>query len=220
MQILTKDTGILLPETEKRLDNIVQELFENDDEYQYNHTLSVVHWMKEMLKDASINEYLTKEDHTDVVDDHKLVLLSSAYLHDIGYGGLLKNSSYEERQSRKKDHMVKGAKLAYEITKELGFSNNNSEEISSLVRTHDLIDTLTTPNQIVLFEADCLGMIGYGMMLSNGSKFESTIRGEELQKFMDKYENRRTKLFKTEFGKRNVAEQLSQTKEYIKTHYS
>lgn len=208
--------GQLLPETEQRLDSIVQGMFTDQDIFQYYHTLAVVHWMKELLKDNSVDEYLTRDNSK---KDHPLILLASAYLHDVGYVDLKKNYSYDDRLRKKEAHMINGAKLAYEITPELGLCEDQSKEISNLVLMHDKIDEIKTPRQMVLFEADSLGMLGYGMILKNGQRFESTIRGQDLEQFMNNFEARRAPKFVTSFGKKAVAEQLAQTKKYIRLHY-
>ncbi len=172
---------------EYKLESKLSDLY-NDDIRSILHSLYTVYYARLILKDeASKNPDITKDD--------EIIVVSAAYLHDIGNVGLLKKGyTYDDKRKAKIRHMSRGAKLANRITKELGFTINERDKISYLVRTHDRLDYLTTIQQRILMEGDSLSMIDYKNVLQTFNK-------NELDRFLRKYKGRRGAMFETDKGK-------------------
>lgn len=95
-----------------------------------------------------------------------LVLVTTAWLHDIGYHALFEagqSNKYEEVMDRKKAHMVNGAKLAAAFLQrpeiQPHYTPEQVERIVHLVSIHDEIESLTDKDEIAFMEADTLGAI-------------------------------------------------------------
>lgn len=120
-------------------------------EWDEPHTRAVVYYA----------ELIAKKEGLDI-----LVLVSAAWLHDIGYFGLFKpgeSEKYEEVMDRKKAHMVEGAKMAAEFLNRpeiQGFyTPQQRERIVHLVRIHDKLEAQREVDEFALMEADTLGAI-------------------------------------------------------------
>jgi len=144
------------------------------------HTLAVVYWMKELLKNEAGDEK---------------ILIPAAYLHDIGYSRMKIAAGWQGTKDAKKDHMAHGAALAKPILKDLGFDLGEREKIIKLIRAHDKLETISSPEECLLFEADSLGQIDIARVRSN---FDLPDR----KKFIDSFEKNRLPRFKTKTGKK------------------
>jgi len=95
-----------------------------------------------------------------------LVLVTAAWLHDIGYYGMFKqgeSEQYDNVMDRKKAHMVNGARLAADFLRrpeiQIFYTPEQMEYIVYLVSVHDKIEELQDLEEIALMEADTLGAI-------------------------------------------------------------
>lgn len=125
------------------------------------------------------------------------VLLPAAYLHDIGYAGLLDEGyDHQDNLNVKEDHMERGAKMAREELQEIdAFSQAEIEEISDLIRTHDELTADKNKNEQLVFEADSLGQIDVDRVSPNFSE-------EEFNQWLEtEFKQERVPLFQTQTGK-------------------
>jgi hypothetical protein len=140
------------------------------------------------------------------------ILMTAIYLHDIGYPGLLReNYTFEEVSDKttKEIHMKKGAETAEKILKELGeYTPDEIREIVHLVYVHDKIWQLSTHNEILVMEADSLSSL-------DRNRTKITLDKENMLKFLEHFERKRTPRFKTKTGKKILSRLLKQTKEYV-----
>lgn len=98
-----------------------------------------------------------------------LILVTTAWLHDIGYSGLFKDDesrNYDQVQDKKFRHMVIGEQRAREF---LGrgdvkgfYTDIQKYAIIHLVSVHDQLEKLNHVNELVFMEADTLGQIDIG----------------------------------------------------------
>lgn len=127
-------------------------------------------------------------------DDFDLILVTAAYLHDIGYINLIpKNYTLEEKRKAKTEHMIRGAKIAYDLTGGLGYSLSHRHMISFLIEKHDKLDEIYTPLQQILMEGDSLSMLDY-------DNVPQTLTKKELGIFLNKFKSRRGSMFETHKG--------------------
>lgn len=128
------------------------------------HTLAVVNWANKLARSQGL--------------DIK-VLITAAYLHDIGYFGQfegLVSADLDKVMDKKERHMVVGAAMATsflgsdEIRKYL--TTAQIERIIHLVSVHDRVGILSSIDEIVLMEADSLGAIDIDFV-------EPTYKGKE-----------------------------------------
>ena len=152
------------------------------------HTLATIHWIKELIKAEGGNEK---------------ILVSTMYLHDIDY--TKKDSDYNSVSKSKEKHMVLGSKLAKEILSKLEYSEEEIKEIVHLVRVHDNIETLSSFNEILVFEADSLTQIDV-------ERIQSTFNKDEIKRFLNSFEEYRLPRFKTNKGKALVKELFKKVK--------
>ncbi|MBN1792976.1 HD domain-containing protein [Candidatus Woesearchaeota archaeon] len=146
------------------------------------HTLAAVHWMKELLKGE---------------DGDERVLIPAIYLHDVGYSKVLKKEkkgSYDSVKDAKDDHMKHGVEIAKELLESFDFSDSEKEEIFHLVAVHDLLEQLSSRNEILIQEADALSQI-------DTERAKPTFSPEEKKRFIRTYEMRRVPCFRTKTGK-------------------
>lgn len=132
---------VILPELEKGRKN-----------FDRPHTEAVVHWMKQLLQFAT----------TPV---NAKVLITAAYAHDWGYIGLFEGVNSSDRREiakRKPLHMERGAKMIGQLlntTLHDHFSKKEIQKVQHLVAVHDQVERLRTESEILLMEADTLGML-------------------------------------------------------------
>ncbi len=176
-------------ENEEKLINKLQEFFEKDD-WNYPHSLKTAKYMKKICEEKNANEK---------------ILVTAAYLHDIGYAGLIrKDYTLDERIKAKKEHMEKGAEKAEEILKEFDYSQEEINEIKRLIKIHDKLKELKNRNDFLLAEADSLG----GLATRENSSFNE----KEIQRYLQIFKKIRIPLIKTNFGRKEVQKLLNDYK--------
>ena len=157
------------------------------------HTLATVYWMKELLKTESGNEK---------------ILISTMYLHDIGYSKT--KGDFNTRKGTvdaKDDHMKNGVIIAKPILESLDYNKDEIDEILHLISVHDNIEELSSQNEILVFEADSLAQI-------NISRAKSNFIGNDKIEFIKKFEEKRFPIFKTKIGKELVQILFKEAKEF------
>jgi len=143
---------------------ILPDLDRGRKDFDRPHTEAVVYWMKSLINQ------LNKQS----LDNQ--VLITAAYAHDWGYTGLFDGSDSNkshEISKRKPLHMEKGAKLITDLIRsELlnYFSESQIIETANLVRVHDKVEMLKTEEEILLMEADTLGMLDVSRVKPTFSK--------------------------------------------------
>lgn len=140
------------------------------------------------------------------------VLVPAAWLHDIGYAGLLEEGySNEDNEAVKDTHMEAGARMARKDLSEIDtFSAEEIDEICRLISIHDNLEAIQDFNAQMLFEADSLGQIDVDKVPPNFSK-------EEVESWLETdFKARRVPRFKTETGK----ELLDALLKEIESHYN
>jgi len=182
------------PKTEKSLKQKALEILENGrPNWDIPHTLATVYWMRKLLESEEGNER---------------ILVTTMYLHDIGYskaGGKL--NDYDSIEKANASHMHDGVEIARPILEELHYTNNEVYEILHLIGMHDKIESLSTNNEILVFEADSLSQIDVDRFTSNFDK-------ENLKRFLKYYEEKRYPKFRTKSGKRYVSELFTKAKRF------
>ena len=120
-------------------------------EWDEPHTRAVVYYAEEIARKEGLDT---------------LVLVSAAWLHDIGYFGMFKegeSEQYEQVMDRKKAHMEVGAKMAEDFLKrpeiQSFYTPEQRDRVVHLVSVHDKIEELREIDEIALMEADTLGAI-------------------------------------------------------------
>ena len=151
------------------------------------HTLSCVHWMKELLRYEKGNSR---------------VLVPVMYFHDIGYIELMeenKDLDLKKNMDLKEEHMKKGAIIAKLILKEVGsFKEEEIERIVYLVSIHDSYEKISDGKDIdaqLVYEADGLGQI-------DRERVKPTYSKSDAELFLQDFQKKRGQRFKTESGKR------------------
>ncbi|MFA6268813.1 MAG: HD domain-containing protein [archaeon] len=140
------------------------------DSWDYSHTLSAVKWIKEIIRYEGGNEK---------------ILITTMYLHDIGYFGALKeNYTLDERIEAKKKHMFVGADMARGILSKLDYSPEEINKIVHLIEVHDNLDGSKSNNESKVIEADSLAQIDYIVGNNFGEKdFAKYVRIFEKKRF-------------------------------------
>lgn len=178
MQTLSKNI-------ENKLIEKIASFFEKDD-WNYAHTIKTAKFMKNICKETGANEK---------------VLVTAAYLHDIGYSKLIKKKySLKDRIKAKKEHMKVGAKLAKPILKELNYTPEEIKEILRLIKIHDNLGELKEKNDFLIAEADSLGGIA--------TKEYSNFGEDEIKKYLEIFKKKRLHLIRTKFGKNLIKKYL------------
>lgn len=176
--------SLINPTLEKRLrQTILPDLDQGRKNFDRPHTEAVVYWMKHLLTDPELA----------TVDSQ--VMITAAYAHDWGYIGLFDGVDSDDPQiiaQRKPMHMDLGAKkIKNLIESELQayFTPEQTQQTVHLVQVHDLVETLQTDEEILIMEADTLGMLDADRVKPTFSKEENNffivheIRQRRLPKF-------------------------------------
>ena len=110
--------------------------------------------------------------------------------------------------------MISGAKIVRKELSDLDFTEREIHEIAHLVEVHDLIEREKTPNEQMIFEADCLGMIDR----------ERTGRGslslDGVAKFMTHFETRRMQRLKSKLARTQAKSLFEKAKKIISKYKS
>lgn len=136
--------------------------------------------------------------------DPKL-LLTAAWLHDVGYSGLFEtqrdSNDYDEVKKAKDAHMEIGAEFALDLLTHSPFASIfSADEVASIARAiqvHDNLEVIKSLEDnnidrnrfiLALAQADSLGMI-------DPNRAEPTYSKPDLFKFLEKFKQRRVPLF-------------------------
>lgn len=181
------------PKLEKKLKNKVLSLLEKGRSgFDIMHTLASVDYMKDLLKHEKGDEK---------------ILVTTMYLHDIGYADLVKkNYKYKDLKPIKPLHMEIGAKKAREILKEIsGYTQDEIDQVANLVLTHDKKKSGKNYDETIVFEADSLA-------IADLDKFHTHwTRQEQRDYYKNSFMVERMPLFKTKTGKDMLKKMLAKT---------
>lgn len=178
-------TTLIDPDVEKVLQSVIfPDLAKGRKDFDLPHTQAVVHWMKELLSTLHLSEAQSK------------ILIAAAYSHDWGYIGLfdgLDSSDIAVVHKMKPLHMERGARMIAKLLAEkltTFFTGEEIKQVAHLVRVHDKMEELVSEEEILLMEADTLGMLDVDRVKPTFSKedneifIERELRGRRLPKFM------------------------------------
>ncbi len=163
LPLINPDVEILLQTT------ILPDLEKGRKNFDRPHTEAVVFWMKELLE--KINSPTCDQ----------LVLITAAYAHDWGYIGLfdgIDSSDINVVHKMKPLHMERGSLLIKMLIDEKlnkYFTSEQAELVAHLVYMHDRIEKLATEPEILLMEADTLGMLDTDRVKPTFSKADNTV---------------------------------------------
>lgn len=165
------------------------------------HTRAVVDYAKELVQAA-------RKELAQAAQVDELVVLTAAWLHDIGYFGLFEgptSGGYQAVSAQKALHMEVGARLADEFLRRpdvAGFyTREQRQRVVHLVRVHDLLEQLEALDEIVLMEADTLGALDV-------RRVTPTFDYESGRRHLEEVRIRRAPRFQTALGKRYLEEVL------------
>lgn len=178
---------------------LAQSIFPNLDrgrpDWDKPHTQAVVHYAKEIM---------THHPELNLDED---VIIISAYAHDWGYADLFedgKPANFDNIKQLKNLHAEIGAKNIENLLKLDIFnylSDSQKDRIRHLVHKHDKLDELKDTYELVLMEADTLGMLDV-------TRTPKTFDKESNDKFMAGVQNRRVPRFITTYTKQKYEELL------------
>lgn len=185
------------PQLEKKLrQRILPELEKGRKDFDRPHTEAVVHWMKYLLK--KLPEAATFDE---------TVLITAAYAHDWGYIGLFDSvpkTDLATIHKMKPLHMERGAELINDfINAELRdyITPAQQKRIRELVTIHDRVEEVKRPDEILLMEADTMGML-------DSDRVKPTFSAEDNDIFLEREVlNRRLPLFRHPLA-REIADSL------------
>ncbi len=172
--------------TEQKLIKVLGNYFDKKN-WTYKHSILSAEWMRKIIKKEGGDEK---------------ILVTTMYLHDIGYGKFLKNDySLDDRLALKKKHMIVGAKLAKKILKRLNYTKKQIKMIAHLIKIHDNMKKIKKKHEIMVMEADSLSQIDH-------KKLKPSINKKDYMRFLEKFKNVRMSKFKTKTGKQNLKQLL------------
>ena len=176
------------------------------------HTRAVVSWGHRLVTD-----YNERVRRGDIIDGGKeidsTVIITAAWLHDIGYYGEFDDvASPEQVGSKKEKHMIVGAKMASEfLHKEaLGMlSKEQIRQIVGLIRVHDDLKKIKTMPETILLEADTLGAMDISWV-------KPTFKGQQALDYLSRDRTKeRHKIFKTPLGRESRKEIVDRFRQFI-----
>jgi len=182
-------------ETEEKLKKIaLSYLVKGKPGWDVPHTMSTVYWMKRLLG---------KED------GDERILVSTMYLHDIGYfGSFKKGYTKADVDNLGILHMQRGSQEAEKILKRLRYTPKEIKEITHLISMHGYLEQASTHNEILVVEADGLGQVDI-------DRVKPTYTKEDYLKFLDVFEKRRVPKYKTKLGKYYLKRLIKKAREYV-----
>lgn len=176
-------TALIDPEIERVLqDTILPDLKKGRQDFDLPHTQAVVFWMKDLL---------TYSPHLNAK-----VMITAAYAHDWGYIGLfdgVDSNDIEVIRTRKPLHMERGSQMITKLIDEKlsnHFSAPEKKQVAHLVLMHDKLEKLHDEDELLLMEADTLGMIDADRVTptfsaeDNDGFIEREIRGRRFPRFI------------------------------------
>lgn len=199
----------------KQLEGIVLEILKSGrPNWDIPHTLASVYYMNELLKiefgnlDTLASLKLWRSGPKGYVKVSDRILISTMYLHDIGYSRSQGDfNTREGTVTAKDDHMKNGVIIARPILEKLNYTKDEIDEILYLISVHDNIEELSSENEILVFEADSLAQIDI-------SRARSNFTGNDKIEFIKKFEEKRLPRFKTKTGKDLAQKLFKEAKEF------
>jgi|GEM_PF-986615 len=180
-------------------------------EFDVPHTHGVVNWAFKLS--TALNEQIANGeiDEKELIDFR--VIITAAWLHDIGYYGQFKEiADLAQVFDKKAMHVIVGAQMAKEFLEKNAstfLSVAQIDEIVHLVRVHDDLDNISTMLEIILAESDSLGML-------DTDGVEPTFKGEEALGFPDIPRFRkRISLFKTKHGIESLPKVINKFRQFV-----
>lgn len=157
------------------------------------HTLTSVYYMKKLLKHE--------------IGDKK-ILISTMYLHDIGYSWVRMDLNKRDNVIKSKvDHMKNGVIFGRQILDKLDYTDDEKKQILHLISIHDNLNDFFDSNKQLVFEADSLSQIDIRRAKSNLSIDDRT-------KFINSFEEKRMPKFKTKTGIKLVNKLFKRAKKF------
>ena len=157
------------------------------------HTLASVYWIRKLIEKEGGDER---------------ILISTMYLHDIGYPRLRKGYSFDEVMQVKAEHIVRGVKISKKILKKLRYSSSEINKIVHLIEIHDKLDEISAKDEILVMEADSLAQIDTERVTPNLDR-------ENHLKFLKHFKEERMPKFKTQTGKKFLKQLLPIVENYF-----
>ena len=172
-----------LEKWEKELsDKVFKYLTNGRPNWDIPHTKAVVYWAKVICLKEKVDHENTK------------IIISSAYLHDIGYSFTKVEANYSSVNRAKDDHMLIGAQETKKILYKIGlYSDAEIIEISNIVLRHDILNRNFTLNEQILIEADSLAQL-------DRKRVKPNFNQADYNKFIMDYQKKRKPVFKTVGG--------------------
>jgi hypothetical protein len=161
---------------------ILPDLKKGRKDFDLPHTKAVVFWMKKLL--------------TSTPQLNAKVLITAAYAHDWGYIGLfdgVDSSDLEVIHKMKPLHMDRGSQMITKLIEEKlskHFSKAEKNRVGHLVLVHDRLESLHEQDELLLMEADTLGMLDADRVTptftaeDNATFIEREIRGRRFPRFI------------------------------------
>lgn len=202
---------IISPELWQAVESYAEELLvQGRPNFDLPHTRAVVHWA--YVLGVAHNVEVTQSDREDDLVDLP-VLLTAAWLHDIGYFGQFEQvASLSEVTDKKALHMLVGAQMARQFLENHATKWLNADQIDQvvlLVSMHDALDKIETILVTLLMEADTIGMMDV-------DRVQPTYTGLEALQFPDQPKTQeRVRLFRTELGKKVIENIILGFKLYV-----
>lgn len=186
----------LSKETEEKIKEIAMSYLEKGKpNWDIPHTLAAVYWIRELIKIEGGNEK---------------ILVTTMYLHDIGYPNLQKGYDFNDLIKVKKNHAQVGSIETQKILRNIKeFSEEEIKEITFLIMYHDTLDKIKTFNQQMVMEADSLAQLDIKRVKPNFDK-------PNCMKYLKHFNEKRALSFKTLTGKEYLRKILKNFEEYIK----
>ena len=179
----------------------LQFLKKGREDWDVPHTRAVVFYAERLANNANLDI---------------LVLVTAAWLHDVGYFGLFgdgDSSQLTQVEDKKALHMEIGAKIARKFLEspemEGKYTADQVEQIVHLVGIHDSLERLTQTDELILMEADTLGAIDLAKVIPTFNKTDGL-------KYIESLKRRRMPLFTSELGKEYLAQLLPKFETYFR----
>ena len=193
-QLLTEIMKLSFEKEQKLKNRVIPILKKGKPNWDVPHTKLAVEYMRQLIRANGGNE---------------LILISTMYLHDIGYVGLLKKGHTLKDYKKVTDkHMEVGAREAERILKELRYPKKAIDKITHLVRMHDKVKELSTKEELLVMEADTLAAL-------NTKRVKPTYIKEDYLKYLSGVEKNRVPRFITKKGKEILTKLLGEAWSYF-----
>lgn len=169
------------------------------------HTQAVVKYVKEIMRS---NPHLQLDDE---------VMIIAATAHDWGYSGLFEAGrpvTFAENLDKKEEHMRLGAEKAKNLLFESRFnflSKAQKDRIVHLIAVHDKVAILKDTDELVLMEADTMGV-------ADPTAAKPTHTRAEYEKWRKHTEEERVTRFITDYSKEKVKDLLDLREKYYLDH--